>query len=104
MENTCIETCRYRDKKEKYKKTCPDYMEISWTSDTGEVKSTEDCAKRRTLLMIMNFDQRLIGVQKSSEQERNSNHVVAEKLTTIINIAAEQHLIDDKIQNLIEDN
>ena len=81
QQNTCFETCRYRDKKGKYKKTCPDFMELSWTNDSGEIQITEDCARRRTLLMIMGFDVRLIGLQQASEKERNSNHQLNDKLT-----------------------
>jgi len=98
--NTCFEECRFRDKKGKYKKTCPDYMELSWTSDSSEVCITEDCAKRRTLLMLLGFDARMIGVQQASEEERNSNHKVVDKLVEIVDIATTSKkniLIDNKI-------
>lgn len=76
MENTCFEGCRYRDKRGKYKTSCPDYIELSWSSDDGKVKITQDCARRRSLLMMMGWDQRLLGVQRAAEQERNTNHAL----------------------------
>lgn len=74
MQDTCFEGCRYRDKKGRYRTECPDYIELSWTADTGEVRKTHDCARRRSLLLMMNWDQRLMGVQQASEMERNATH------------------------------
>lgn len=83
QESTCFEGCRYRDKKGNFRKTCPDYFELSWKSETGEICVTEDCARRRTLLMMLNMDTRLVGVQKASEQERNATHRLTDVLSGI---------------------
>ena len=85
MKDTCLEGCRYRDKKGRYKTTCPDYIELSWQSETGEVTITHDCSRRRALLLMMNWDQRLLGVQQASEMERNATH---EMISAIARIAS----------------
>ena len=101
MEDTCFESCRYRDKKDKYKTTCPDYMELSWQSESGEVRVTHDCAKRRSLLVMMNWDQRLLGVQRASESERNASHELVGKLGEIIQVATNQKVLANECITLL---
>ena len=101
QQNTCFEECRYRDKKGKFRKSCPDYMELSWTTESGEMAATEDCARRRTLLMIMNFDLKLIGVQQASEQERNASHNLTNKLGEIVEIATGKKEIAGETRSLL---
>ena len=103
QQNTCFEGCRYRDKKGKFRKTCPDYMELNWTNDTGEACTTEDCSRRRTLLMILGFDSRLIGVQQASEQERNTSHGLVQKLGEIIEISTGKKELANETCTLLSD-
>lgn len=99
MEDTCFGGCRYRDKKGKYKETCPDFIRLSWTSESGEIKTTEDCARRRALLLMMNWDQRLIGVQRSAEEGRNA---ALGLIDNMIEMAKKRGLVSGNDQLLVQ--
>lgn len=101
MEDTCFDGCRYRDKKGNYKKTCPDYIELTWQTDSGQAKVTHDCVRRRSLLMMMNWDQRLLGVQQAAEQERNASHDLVSKLGEIVEMAHHKRIESDDIITLL---
>ena len=85
MESTCNpENCKLFDLIGGTPDQCPNYME-NWFTPSGGGKPvlTKDCAPRRTLLMISDLHNRLIGVQKAQEAQRNENvwvQVVAEVL------------------------
>ena len=85
MENTCNpKECKLFDLLGGVPEQCPNYME-NWFTPSGGGKPvlTKDCAPRRTLLMISDLHNRLIGVQKAQEEQRNENiwvQVVAEIL------------------------
>ena len=84
MENTCsYKECEFGklfDKPEQ----CPNYMESWWRpSNDDKPILIKDCAPRRTFLMIQDLSNRLVGVQKSQEEQRDENvwvQVVAEVL------------------------
>lgn len=65
---------------------CPNKMENMFSPPPtvgGPPKMVIDCAPRRTMLMIQELYNRLIGVQKAQEEQRNENvwvQVVAEVL------------------------
>jgi hypothetical protein len=51
---------------------CPNHMENWFTEDSMKKPVLfEDCAPKRTLIMVQDLHNRLIGVQKSQEQLRN---------------------------------
>jgi len=84
MQNTC--------EKEKCKiwqlldGNCPNVIESSWLPPPtvgGPPVTVTDCAPRRTMIMIQELSNRLVGVEKSQEDMRNETvwmQVVAEVL------------------------
>ena len=55
----------------KYKEKCPNYIQTTWKDDKGNVKIINDCSPKRTMLMIQELYNRIIGVEKAQEQQRN---------------------------------
>lgn len=84
IHNTCLEKeCKFW---KKYKKGCPNFVETVWTpSNGGQPQTILDCAPKRSLLLLTELSNRLIGVQQAAEQERNAMH----KMTTIMAKAIE---------------
>jgi len=85
MENTCnYKECKLFDLLGGVPEQCPHYIESWWTpSDGGKPILVKDCAPKRTFLMIQDLNNRLIGVQKSQEEQRDEStwvQVVAEVL------------------------
>jgi hypothetical protein len=93
----------YKKYLKKGKNTCPYYMETIWRSDEegAQTKVVKDCAPKRTLLIMMELSNRLLGVQQAAEQERNTQHKVLQKL-----IEVQQHQIPNAefTENLLEMN
>lgn len=53
---------------------CPNYIESWWSpppTNPGPPVLVEDCAPRRTMLMIQELSNRLLGVEKTQEEARN---------------------------------
>ncbi len=50
---------------------CPNHISTWWTQNEGKPVLLEDCAPQRTMLMVQDLHNRLIGVQESQEQQRN---------------------------------
>lgn len=73
-QNTChFENCAFaRRLKLKKMLECPNYYENLFISEKDEKKMILDCAPIRTMLMIQELSNRLVGVEKSQEQQRNS--------------------------------
>lgn len=72
MEGTCgKEKCRIWQLLDG---NCPNYLESWWTpppTNPGPPVLVEDCAPRRTMLMIQELSNRLLGVEKTQEEARN---------------------------------
>lgn len=85
MENTCnYKECKLFDYLGGEPNQCPNYMETWWNPSNNDTPVlVKDCAPRRTFLMIQDLNNRLVGVQKSQEKQRDENtwvQVVAEVL------------------------
>ena len=84
MKDTCNwGECYYStlfDKREQ----CPYYHILHWQKGKGEVTMTHDCTTRRTMLMVQDLYNRLIGVQQSAEEERNQTHELVEVMGRVI--------------------
>lgn len=85
MENTCNpENCKLFNLLGGTPEQCPNYQESWWTPEgKGKPILVKDCSPRRTFLMIQDLHNRLIGVQKAQEEQRNEAvwvQVVAEVL------------------------
>ena len=71
MKNTCtFEGCYFAGLLDSPKQ-CPNYMENWYYPQDKDPYMVKDCAPRRTVEMLKDIHQRMIGVQKSNEQERN---------------------------------
>ncbi len=77
-------TCKKKECKQWDKGRCPFYAVTNWTNPmSGETGNTDDCAPVRSLIMIQELSNRLVGVEKSQESLRNETawvQVVAEVL------------------------
>jgi len=85
MKNTCdYKNCEFGkllfDKPEQ----CVNYVESWWTPNNKDNPILiKDCSHKRLFLMVQDLSNRLVGVQKSQEEQRNENmwvQVVAEVL------------------------
>ena len=95
MEDTCnYKECKLFDLLGGKPEQCPNYQESWWTPEgKGKPVLIKDCAPRRTFLMIQDLSNRLVGVQKAQEEQRNENiwvQVVAQVIgkNTGIDLAA----------------
>jgi len=82
MQDTCIkEKCRdWGDG------TCPLMMETWWTppaNQPGQPVLVTDCAPKRTMLMVQELSNRLLGVEKAQEELRNET-VWAETIAHVL--------------------
>ena len=75
MENTCnYKECKLFDLLGGKPEQCPNYQESWWTPEgKGEPVLVKDCAPRRMFLMISDLHNRMTGVQKAQEEQRNEN-------------------------------
>jgi hypothetical protein len=83
MESTCTKDCKFW---KKYKDKCPFYIQTTWSKD-GEPtpRVVEDCTPKRSMILIMEMSNRFLGLQQATEQERNMQHRVVEKLIQMQN-------------------
>lgn len=72
MEKTCkFETCTFGKAFFKEPQECFNYKATWWQPLDGPPVMVEDCAPVRTMLMVQDLSNRMVGVQKSQEQMRN---------------------------------
>jgi len=78
MENTCTNTCAYYETfkmDREGKKRCPHFVETKWMNEERDQPFyLEDCAPKRSLFLQIEAFNRMRGVQKSFEEERNYQH------------------------------
>ena len=92
-EDTCIKECAYYKKyNKKGMNTCPFYLQTTWINDSGTPKVIQDCAHKRAVILLMEQNSRIIGVQQASEMERNVQHKV---LQAVASIKKQQKLIPE---------
>lgn len=73
MEGTCNpDKCKLHTLLGGEKDECPNYVKGFWKSTLGAVKEIDDCAPKRTLLMIQELFNRQIGLQSATEEQRNA--------------------------------
>ena len=67
---TCHTECKYW---KKYKENCPHFFKTTWTpSDGAQPYQINDCAPKRSVLLTMDLNSRLLGFQQACEEERNT--------------------------------
>jgi len=68
---TCDKKCVYW---EEYGERCPFFIRSGWKDEsTGQAKLIEDCAPKRSMLLLMEMSNKMLGLQKSNEQQRNAS-------------------------------
>lgn len=95
MENTCSKDCyvwkKYRDK-------CPNYIVGYWREESsGHEKRVEDCAPRRILELLKTFHSLLVGLQKTSNAERDASNSLAYVLMEVVKKAAEGKVLINEL-------
>lgn len=77
MKDTCnFEECYFGKLFDKAEQ-CPNFMQSGWKEKEGdEIKIIKDCAPKRTFLMLQELSNRLIGLQKAQEEQRNKSDKV----------------------------
>jgi len=90
MKDTCLcEKCPLWKKyySRKNGQCCPNYIETSWTSrEDNQPVLIKDCAPKRSVLMMMDMQNRLFGTQQAAEQARNKSEKVSQELLAFTNI------------------
>lgn len=109
MKNTCdYGNCKFAQNLFDSPEECFNYIESWWTpSDGGQPILIKDCIPKRQFLMIQDLHNRLIGVQKSQEEQRNESIKMKESMIKFINVISEYdktvkvEMLDNK---LLENN
>jgi len=105
VQPTCHTGCKYW---KKYKENCPHFFKTTWTpSDGAQPYQIDDCAPKRSVLLTMDLNNRLLGFQKAAEEDRNlQNNNIKLLLADMINQQMEvpQITIKDAEVLQIEDN
>lgn len=71
MKNTCDEECPMW---KAHGEHCPNYMVNYYReNDSSQELRVKDCAPKRLLLMLFDLNNLLLGLQKTSNEERNVN-------------------------------
>ena len=84
MESTCRSTCKFW---RKYKESCPFYVETTWMphDESQAPKIVKDCSPKRSMYLQMELHGKLEAMIKSSNQERNMNHLILTGIHDAIN-------------------
>lgn len=105
MENTCdYENCKFAKNLFDSPEECFNYIQSWWTpSDGGQPVLIKDCIPKRQFLMIQDLHNRLAGVQKSQEEQRNESNRMKESMINFTNVVSENsNLI--RIEENIDEN
>jgi len=99
MEDTCeFKNCKRHDLLGGEPSQCPQYIESWWTPEgDGKPILVKDCSTKRLFLMVQELHNRLIGVQKSNEQNRNAMIQFAQaisKAKDVVSIEVNNNLIE----------
>jgi hypothetical protein len=83
LNSTCLkEKCPYWDI---YEDKCPFYIETMWSpQEGGQPTVMEDCSPKRTVLVVMDIMNRLVGVQQANEQQRNKTEDLLNVMLNVI--------------------
>ena len=91
MESTCKKGDCYWWKK--MGERCPLFLKGEWTNDEGISKLVEDCAPVRNTLQLRVIHNLLIGLQKASNQERNSSDGLVDVMMQMIQKASQGRIL-----------
>lgn len=87
---TCdFDKCRFAKEFFTKKEDCFNYKETWWKDPrSSEPVLIGDCAPIRTLIMVQELSNRLVGVQKSQEEQRNRSDLVVQAFGHILKHAS----------------
>ena len=103
IEDTCTRTCAYYKKYKMHsdKKTCPYYMQTTWRSkELALPKTVNDCTHKRCLILQIEAFNRMLGLQKSNESERNTQHKLLVAVAEVARLVPDRPLI--KIEDFVD--
>ena len=87
MDDTCFHECHLW---KKYKENCPNFVRTGWRDEsTGVVKDVNDCAPKRTMFLLMDVSNMVVGLQQASNQERNAARNLSQSLVDVMRYASE---------------
>lgn len=78
MQNTVCDGCT--------KKKCPNKISTPWQNEKGEVTMVQDCAPKRTMIMVQQLHNTLLGVQKSQDEMRNKFNMLEASVSPVANV------------------
>lgn len=89
MKDTCtFDNCFFAELIDR-KEQCPNYVQTGWTDDKGKFKLLEDCAPRRIVFEIQALSNRLVGVQASNEEQRNTSSDLINAMGQVVQVISE---------------
>lgn len=96
MDGTCVKNdCPLW---KKHKEKCPNFIMTGWQSaNGGQTKTVEDCAPKRTMLMVQELYNRLIAVEKVVEEQRNEGGRINKTFAQLFERAQEFKQIEGSI-------
>ena len=90
MEGTCKGDCKFGELF-KCREECPNFIQTWWNPLDGSPEMVNDCAPRRTLLMMQGLFDRQIALQKSLEEQRNESARLAGAFAEVLVRLGEVH-------------
>lgn len=85
MRDTCSKTCMLW---KKHKDSCPNYVIGYWREGDKEMR-IEDCAPKRILEQLKVLHNLVIGLQQTSNQERDASNGLANVMFEVVKKAQE---------------
>ena len=77
MQGTCNEKgCKLFDLIGGTPEQCPNFVQTMWQSQDSQPILVKDCAPKRTMIMMQEIHNRLVGLQQASEQQRNESQAI----------------------------
>lgn len=99
MEGTChYDKCKFGKDFFGKAEECFNYKQTWWKPLEGEPKLVQDCSPIRTLLMVQELYNRLIGVQQAVEEQRNEANRINSAFSVIVQKAQERALAIQQIE------
>ena len=93
MDKTCnYKDCRLHDLLGGEPKDCPNFIETWWKPLEGQAKLVQDCAPKRTLLMVQELYNQQVRLQKAQEQQRNESQKIMGVFEELISHAKQRQL------------
>jgi hypothetical protein len=103
-ESTCKTKCPFWTR---YGENCPNYVEGTWESQDGEKYTTKDCAPKRSMILVQQMYDHIIGVRRDYNQFRNASTEVLKPAAQSVGVEliVEGDIVNDNLddKNLLEE-